>query len=79
MTTSTTRSPLGDTLGLVGFVLIVGGASGLLHEWYGWIRFLGFLRHLIPAGYEVLGYVVMIALGTAASAGASLAGRRRTG
>ncbi|MER5732003.1 hypothetical protein ABT084_27350 [Streptomyces sp. NPDC002138] len=70
MTTSTPRSPLGGLLGLVGFVLVVGGASGLLHEWFGWIRFMGFTRFLIPSGYEVLGYVVMIALGTAACVGA---------
>ncbi|MET9700482.1 hypothetical protein ABZY31_26690 [Streptomyces sp. NPDC006529] len=78
MTTSTSRSPLGDLLALVGFVLLVGGASGLLHEWWGWIRILGFLGHFIPSGYEILSYVVMLALGTAASVAASVAGGRRT-
>jgi hypothetical protein len=51
--------------GLLRFVLVVGGVSGLLHEWFGWIHFIGFVRFLAPDGYEVYSYVVMIVLGLA--------------
>ncbi|MCX4539481.1 hypothetical protein [Streptomyces sp. NBC_01565] len=70
---------LKSLLGLIAFVLIVGGASGLLHEWFGFIRFMGFVRYLVPEGYEVLGYVVMIAIGCAAGAGADAVKRRNAG
>ncbi|WP_340559077.1 hypothetical protein [Streptomyces sp. GSL17-111] len=56
------------TLGLVAVVLVVGGASGLLHEWLGWWRLFGFLRFLEPDGYEVHADVVLIALGLVAGA-----------
>jgi hypothetical protein len=65
MTTNTSKSPLAAVTGLLCFVLVVGGISGLLHELFGWIRFMGFLRVLVPDGYEVFGYVIMIALGLA--------------
>ncbi|KOU69317.1 hypothetical protein ADK61_38005 [Streptomyces sp. XY66] len=53
--------------GLLSFVLVLvlGGGSGLLHEWLGWIHFMGFVRFLVPDGYEIYGYVVMVALGVA--------------
>ncbi|MFD4241624.1 hypothetical protein ACFWP3_08525 [Streptomyces sp. NPDC058525] len=78
MTSTTPKSPVTAVTGLISFVLVVGGASGLLHEWLGWIHFMGFVRFLVPEGYEVYGYVVMVALGIAVgAAGDALAGRRR--
>ncbi|MFF3725516.1 hypothetical protein ACFYYM_24445 [Streptomyces erythrochromogenes] len=79
MTSTPAKSPLAAVSGLLCFVLVVGGASGLLHEWLGWIHFMGFVRFLVPAGYEVYGYVVMVALGLAVgAAGDSLARRARS-
>ncbi|MEU9236339.1 hypothetical protein [Streptomyces subrutilus] len=78
MTSTTPKSPVTAVSGLIGFVLVVGGASGLLHEWLGWIHFMGFVRFLVPEGYEVYGYGVMVALGIAVgAAGDAAAGRRR--
>ncbi|MCX5197112.1 hypothetical protein OOK31_24990 [Streptomyces sp. NBC_00249] len=81
MTSTPARSPLAALSGLLCFVLVVGGVSGLLHEWLGWIRFMGFVRFLVPEGYEVYGYVVMTALGGAVGvagvAGDALARRGR--
>lgn len=65
MTTKPSKSPLAALSGLLCFVLVVGGVSGLLHEWFGWIRFMGFVRFLVPDGYEIYGYIVMIAFGLA--------------
>ena len=65
MTTHRSKSPLAALSGLLCFVLVVGGASGLLHEWLGWIQFLGFFRFVVPHGYEIYSYVVMIVLGLA--------------
>ncbi|GAB2739884.1 hypothetical protein [Kitasatospora kifunensis] len=62
-------------LGVVSFVLIVGGVSGLLHEWLGWLRLFGFMRFLVPSGYEFLGYGLMIALGVVVGL-VSASGRR---
>ncbi|MGK4578686.1 hypothetical protein [Kitasatospora sp. HPMI-4] len=59
------NEPLRKLLGFVSFVLIVGGVSGLLHEWFDWLRLFGFMRYLVPGGYEIYGYGVMIALGVA--------------
>ncbi|MCB5181026.1 hypothetical protein [Streptomyces antimicrobicus] len=70
------NGPLAGVLGLVCFVLVVGGACGLLHEWLGPIPFMGFGRYLAPAGYEVVSYVVMISLGFAAGAASEAAGRK---
>ncbi|WP_234378997.1 hypothetical protein [Streptomyces sp. IGB124] len=67
--------------GLLSFVLVLvlGGGSGLLHEWLGWMHFMGFVRFLVPDGYEIYGYVVMVALGVAVgAAGDSLTRRART-
>ncbi|KOU78913.1 MULTISPECIES: hypothetical protein [unclassified Streptomyces] len=65
--------------GLLSFVLVLGGGSGLLHEWLGWIHFMGFVRFLVPDGYEIYGSVVMVALGVAVgAAGDSLTRRART-
>ncbi|MBW5485164.1 hypothetical protein [Streptomyces bambusae] len=78
MTSNTPKPPLAAFTGLLSFVLVVGGASGLLHEWLDWIHFMGFVRHLVPEGYEVYGYTVMLVLGVAVgAAGDSLS--RRTG
>lgn len=78
MTSTNRDSPVKAVSGLLSFVLVVGGASGLLHEWLGWIHFMGFVRFLVPEGYEVYGYVVMVALGLAVgAAGDALAGGRR--
>ncbi|MFC9296891.1 hypothetical protein ACFTWH_31280 [Streptomyces sp. NPDC057011] len=74
------KSPVAAVSGLLCFVLVVGGASGLLHEWFGWIRFMGFVRFLAPEGYEVFSYAVMVVLGLAVGvAGDALSRRRSTG
>ncbi len=65
MTINNSKSPLAALSGLLCFIFIAGGISGLLHEWFGWIRFMGFVRFLIPHGYETYGYIVMIVLGLA--------------
>ncbi|GAA2618690.1 hypothetical protein GCM10010425_10820 [Streptomyces spororaveus] len=78
MTSPSPKSPLAAVTGVLCFVLVVGGASGLLHEWLGWIRFVGFVRFLALDGYEVYSYIVMIALGLAVgAAGESLTRRDR--
>ncbi|WP_424215202.1 hypothetical protein ACN20G_25790 [Streptomyces sp. BI20] len=69
-------SPLARVCGVLAFVLIVGGASGLAHEWFSWIRLFGFLRFLVPEGSEVFGYLVMIVSGIAIGAAGAAAGRR---
>ncbi|MDX2392456.1 hypothetical protein ACWGHM_24700 [Streptomyces sp. NPDC054904] len=66
-------------LGVPGGALVVAGISGLLHEWFGFIRFLGFTRHLIPAGHEVLGYALMTFAGCLLLAGAEAVRRRDRG
>lgn len=63
MTSSTPKSPLAALSGALCFVLVVGGTSGLLHEWLGWIHLMGFVRLLAPDGYEIYSYVVMVVLG----------------
>ncbi|MFD5320728.1 hypothetical protein [Streptomyces sp. NPDC127098] len=75
MSTESRRSPLAVGSGLLCFVLVVGGASGLLNEWLGWFRVFGFLRFLAPEGYEVYSYVVMIAVGAVIGAAGERAGR----
>lgn len=62
--------------GLLCFVLVVGGASGLLHEWFGGIPFMGFVRFVVPDGYEIYSYVVMIVLGLAVGAAGDAVTRR---
>ncbi|MGH3388843.1 MAG: hypothetical protein ACRDOO_08190 [Actinomadura sp.] len=76
MTSSTPKSPLAALAGLLCFVLVVGGGSGLLHEWLGWIRFMGFVRFLAPDGYEIYSYVVMIVLGVMVGAAGEALTRR---
>ncbi|MFJ3723327.1 hypothetical protein ACIPYQ_12245 [Streptomyces sp. NPDC090045] len=79
MTSSTPKSPkspLAAVTGLLSFVLVVGGASGLLHEWLGWIHFMGFVRFLAPGGYEIYSYVVMVVLGLAVGAAGDALTRR---
>ncbi|MER5777876.1 hypothetical protein ABT144_27010 [Streptomyces sp. NPDC002039] len=71
--------PLKGVVALLGGVLLVGGVSSLLHEWFGFIRFLGFmrlLRFLVPDGLEILGGVVMVCLGCALLAVSRLLGGR---
>ena len=68
MTTHPSRSASASLASLIRFVLVVGGVSGLLHEWFGWVHFMGFLRFLTPDGYEIYSYVVMIVLGLAVGA-----------
>jgi hypothetical protein len=76
MTTNSSKSPMAALSGLLCFVLVAGGASGLLHEWFGWIRFMGFLRFLAPDGYEVYSYVVMIVVGLAVGVAGDAVTRR---
>ncbi len=76
MTSSNPQSPVATLTGLLCLVLVVGGASGLLHEWLGWIHFMGFVRFLAPDGYEIYSYVVMIALGLAVGAAGDALTRR---
>lgn len=75
MSTGSRKSPLAAVSGALCFVLVAGGASGLLYEWLGWFRVFGFLRFLVPEGYEVYGYVVMIAAGAVIGAAGERAGR----
>ncbi|MFJ6054551.1 MULTISPECIES: hypothetical protein [unclassified Streptomyces] len=79
MTSTTPKSPLTTVTDVLCFVLVVGGASGLLHEWLGWIHFMGFVRFLAPDGYEIYSYLVMIALGVAVSAAGETLSRRGRG
>ncbi|MFC5721793.1 hypothetical protein ACFP1Z_16600 [Streptomyces gamaensis] len=79
MTTDPTRSadpadpakhplyPLKRLLEIIAFILIVGGATGLLREWIGWkwLHLFGFFHYVIPTGYEVYGYIVLVVLGLA--------------
>lgn len=77
MSRGTPKSPLATVSGLVCFVLVVGGLSGLAHELFGWIRFMGFVRFLVPDGYEVAGYIVMVVLGIAVGVAGDAVERRR--
>ncbi|GAA3411105.1 hypothetical protein [Streptosporangium vulgare] len=79
MTSGTPKSPLAALASLVCFVLVVGGASGLLHEWFGWIHFMGFVRFLVPGGYEIYSYVIMVVLGLAVGAAGDAVTRRGRG
>jgi hypothetical protein len=79
MTSTNPKSPLAALSGLLCFVLVVGGGSGLLHEWLGWIHFMGFVRFLAPDGYEIYSYVVMIVLGFATGAAGDALTRRGRG
>ena len=77
MTSTNSKSFLASLSGLLCFVLVAGGGSGLLREWFGWIHFMGFLRFLVPEGYEIYSYALMMAFGVAIGvAGKALAGRR---
>ncbi|WP_436788708.1 hypothetical protein [Yinghuangia sp. YIM S10712] len=76
MSAGTPKSPLAAASGLICFVLVVGGLSGLAHELFGWIRFMGFVRFLVPDGYEVVGYIVMVVLGVIIGAAGDAVGRR---
>ncbi|GAA4189960.1 hypothetical protein GCM10022252_27470 [Streptosporangium oxazolinicum] len=76
MTSTTPKSFLAALSGLFCFVFVVGGASGLLHEWFGWIHFMGFVRFLVPGGYEIYSYVVMIVLGLAVGVAGDTVARR---
>ncbi|MEU7133562.1 hypothetical protein [Streptomyces sp. NPDC046261] len=78
MAATISKSPLTKLLETVAGILVIGGASGLLHELLGWYQLLGFFRFLAPDGYEVIVYVLLIALGTTVGAGgAKLTGRPR--
>ncbi|MEE1786096.1 hypothetical protein PUR71_24820 [Streptomyces sp. SP17BM10] len=50
-------------LGYLGFVLILGGATGLLSDHLGGFRLFGFVRFLVPSGHETAGYAALLALG----------------
>ncbi|MER7667664.1 hypothetical protein ABTY61_04250 [Kitasatospora sp. NPDC096128] len=50
-------------LGYLGFVLILGGGSGLLADHLGGFRLFGFVRFLVPDGHETAGYAVLLVLG----------------
>ncbi|OAH14117.1 hypothetical protein [Streptomyces jeddahensis] len=76
MASNTPKSPLAALTGLLCFVLVTGGGFGLLHEWLGWIHFMGFVRFLAPDGYEIYSYVAMIALGLVVGAAGDSITRR---
>lgn len=78
MASSTPKTPSSAVSSLLCFVL-VGGGSGLLHEWFDWIHFMGFVRFLAPDGYEVHGYVVMVVLGLVIGAAGDTVARRGHG
>jgi hypothetical protein len=78
MNASVPKSPVAAGSGVVCFVLVVGGVSGLLHEWLGWIRFMGFVRLLVPDGYEIASYIVMIVLGFAIGVAGDRVGRPKS-
>lgn len=50
-------------LGYLGFVLILGGGSGLLADRLEGFRLFGFVRFLVPEGHETAGYAVLLVLG----------------
>ncbi|WP_316527836.1 hypothetical protein [Kitasatospora brasiliensis] len=50
-------------LGYLGFVLIVGGASGLVSGWIPGFRLFGLVRYLVPDGHETAGYATLLVLG----------------
>ncbi|MFE6051533.1 hypothetical protein ACFQ6N_12285 [Kitasatospora sp. NPDC056446] len=50
-------------LGYLGFVLILGGATGLLSDRIGGFRLFGFVRLLVPDGHETAGYATLLVLG----------------
>ncbi|MER8101919.1 hypothetical protein [Kitasatospora sp. NPDC094016] len=50
-------------LGYLGFVLILGGGSGLAADWLGGFRLFGFVRFLVPDGHETAGYATLLVLG----------------
>ncbi|MQS10954.1 hypothetical protein F7Q99_01325 [Streptomyces kaniharaensis] len=50
-------------LGYLGFVLILGSASGLLAGHLGGFRLFGFVRFLVPSGHETVGYAALLVLG----------------
>ncbi|MBW1597425.1 hypothetical protein [Streptomyces sp. JJ38] len=65
-----------NVLGLLSFVLVAGGVTGLLHEWFGWFRLFGFLRFLSPDGYEVYTNLLLVVLGLALGAAGDRIGKR---
>jgi len=79
MPTSIRKHPIAAVSGLLCFVLTVGGMSGLLHQWLGWIQFPGFPRFLVPHSYEIYSYVVMIVLGLAIGVAGDAVTRRKAG
>ncbi|MEU8378616.1 hypothetical protein [Streptosporangium sp. NPDC048865] len=74
--TSTSKSPLAALSGFICFVLVAGGVSGLLREWFDWFHFMGFVRFLVPGGYEVYSYVIMIVLGLVVGVAGDAVARR---
>ncbi|MBB1256984.1 hypothetical protein [Streptomyces alkaliterrae] len=63
MASNSSRPPLATVTGFVCFVLVVGGISGLLREWFGWIHLMGFVRYFTVDGYEVASYVGIALVG----------------
>ncbi|MFB7469648.1 hypothetical protein [Kitasatospora sp. NPDC056184] len=62
-------------LGFVSFVLIVGGISGLLADHLWGLHVFGFVRFLVPADHQTVGYFAMIGLGVLLALGAALLDR----
>ncbi|GAA1410252.1 hypothetical protein GCM10009639_61080 [Kitasatospora putterlickiae] len=63
-------------LGFVSFVLVVGGLSGLLSDHLWDLHIFGFVRFLVPADHQTVGYFVMIGVGVLLAVGTELLDRR---
>ncbi|CAL9552582.1 hypothetical protein SUDANB58_04478 [Streptomyces sp. enrichment culture] len=64
-------------LGLIGFVLVVGGLQGIVHEAFGtWIPLMGFMRHLYVDGCELYVGIALVVLGVAVNTAAREAPRK---
>lgn len=53
-------------LGMAGFLIMVSGAAGLIHHFFGWFKFFNFVRFIdFLKGYEIVANIALIAVGFA--------------